>query len=204
VRAIIHVSCVVPCLVALVVGNAAYQSIVPLRTPGKNPRKLTAVLEGLGFEATQARDADLARLQGLIDEFARRCRDAEVAVFFYSGHAVQIEDRLYLLPADIGLTADTNLNLAAPELEAVLRAMEASRVMRIAFLDAGRGNPWRFAAAAKAEPLPGLATLRDKAGLVVRFATSLGKSFEEGDGPLTPTPRRSWRPSASRASRSTK
>jgi hypothetical protein len=82
--------------------------------------------------------------------------------------------------------------------------MEASRVMRIAFLDAGRGNPWRFAAAAKAEPLPGLATLRDKAGLVVRFATSLGKSFEEGDGPLTPTPRRSWRPSASRASRSTK
>src|ERR1700720_2325082 len=82
--------------VALVVGNAAYAQ-VPLTNPPNDARAMADTLTELGFTVELAIDADRKKLGGSIDRFTSRLRRGDVAVFFYAGHGMQVENENYLL-----------------------------------------------------------------------------------------------------------
>ncbi|MEQ1931914.1 MAG: caspase family protein, partial [Parvularculaceae bacterium] len=99
--------------VALVVGNGAYQSISPLTNPPKDAASMAKMFRALGFTVYRAVDATekslddcFARFKGDLEAADKAGAKADIALFFYSGHGVQLtsqadnEKRNYMLAVD--------------------------------------------------------------------------------------------------------
>ena len=86
--------------VALVVGNSAYQSTTPLANPMNDARDMTAALKAVGFDVVEALDADRRKLDGAMRAFTDKLARADVALFFYAGHGLQVGAQNYLVPID--------------------------------------------------------------------------------------------------------
>ena len=77
--------------VALVIGNGAYANAPTLPNPPNDAKAIAADLEKLGFEVHLALDVTQEKGLATLDEFAAALPGAEAAVFFYSGHGMQID-----------------------------------------------------------------------------------------------------------------
>src|SRR5215472_12008157 len=88
--------------VALVIGNSAYRNAnaSPLPNPRHDAEDVVAALKRTGFETIVGLDLDRAKMEDAAINFARAARTADVAVFYYSGHAIQYAGVNYLLPID--------------------------------------------------------------------------------------------------------
>src|SRR5215475_2800056 len=75
--------------VALVIGNGAYKHIPRLRNPQNDAEDVAAALKRSGFDTILATDLDKAGMDNAAIRFARAARDANVALLYYSGHALQ-------------------------------------------------------------------------------------------------------------------
>ncbi len=78
--------------VALVIGNGAYRHAVSLPNPPNDARAVSAALERLGFAVTRLEDAGKGDLENRLAQFRGQSRGADLAVLYYAGHAVQIEN----------------------------------------------------------------------------------------------------------------
>src|SRR3984893_1725618 len=86
--------------VALVIGNGAYENAVHLPNPRNDAQDVAAALTRIGFETIVGLDLDKAGMDEQAIQFARRARDADIAIFYYSGHAMQFAGVNYLMPVD--------------------------------------------------------------------------------------------------------
>src|SRR5437868_968999 len=75
--------------VALVIGNGAYRSAPALLNPRHDAEDVSAALERLGFETIVGLDTDKAAIDETVIRFSRAARGADIALFYYSGHAMQ-------------------------------------------------------------------------------------------------------------------
>jgi lysophospholipid acyltransferase (LPLAT)-like uncharacterized protein len=78
--------------VALVIGNNKYARETPLENPGRDARLIAAHLEKLGFKLVGGRaqiDLDKATTDGMVSLFGREAQNADVALFYFSGHGMQ-------------------------------------------------------------------------------------------------------------------
>lgn len=89
--------------VALVVGNAAYQHATPLINAVNDARDVAAALTELGFEVVYGADVDKRAFDLKIREFAGVLERADVGLFFYAGHALQVKGMNYLVATDAKL-----------------------------------------------------------------------------------------------------
>jgi hypothetical protein len=85
--------------VALVIGNARYKK-QPLANAGNDAALMRNELKRIGFDVTPLDNADRARMNSAIADFAKRAEGAEVALFYYAGHAVQYNNENFLLPVN--------------------------------------------------------------------------------------------------------
>jgi uncharacterized caspase-like protein len=95
--------------VALVIGNGTYAHAPRLPNPPHDADDVAAALKRLGFDTIQGIDLDQAGMQEDAIRFARAARTADVAVFYYSGHAMQYAGVNYLVPTDAQLRDDADL-----------------------------------------------------------------------------------------------
>src|SRR5262249_32756816 len=89
--------------VALVIGNSAYQHSAPLGNPTNDAQDLADTLGRLGFEVILAKDLDKRGMEQSFSRFARLAQDADVAMFYYAGHAMQYGGENFLVPIDAAL-----------------------------------------------------------------------------------------------------
>src|SRR5438128_2465558 len=128
--------------VALVVGNAQYNNTgLVLPNPKNDAEDVAAVLRTLGFEVVLATNADKQALDNALQQFARRVIDADSALFYYAGHAMQYQGRNYLMPTDAELEDDISLRYQMVALDDVRAALDRATGVRIMILDACRNNP---------------------------------------------------------------
>src|SRR5262249_5676449 len=83
--------------VALVIGNSAYVNAAALRNPKNDAADIAETLKKLGFEVELGLDLDQRGLAQTIEKFGRELEGADVGLFFYAGHALQISDKNYLV-----------------------------------------------------------------------------------------------------------
>jgi Caspase domain len=88
--------------VALVIGNQHYsEDVGMLYSPGRDADDMAQALSELGFQVIKEKDQGKDEMVALIQQFAAASNDAEVAIFYFSGHGIQFEGDNYLIPIDV-------------------------------------------------------------------------------------------------------
>lgn len=127
--------------VALVIGNSAYQHAGELANTRNDATDIAAALRAQGFQVIDGLDLDKPAFDRKVRDFAATLVGAEVGVFFYAGHGMQVSGQNYLVPIDAQLKNASALDFEMVRLDLVQRTMEREAPTNILFLDACRDNP---------------------------------------------------------------
>ena len=76
--------------VALVVGNGAYENAPVLANPRNDAADIAATLRKLGSDVIDGHDLDRREMERKIREFSRKIENADLALFYYAGHGLQV------------------------------------------------------------------------------------------------------------------
>lgn len=166
--------------VALLIGNSDYQlESLHLRNPANDAAALGRKLETLGFTVTVVTDSNQATAKAALADFAVAAKNAEMAVFFFAGHGVQVSGENYLVSTDFTAFNADGLQSHALTMQDLRTAFDAAKPdVGIVILDACRNNP--FVESGQAPP--GLARSSGGAGLLIAYATDPGNVAYDGTG----------------------
>ena len=166
--------------VALLIGNSNYQlEELYLPNPANDAEALGDKLSELGFQVIKAIDTDQAEVETAMADFAVAARNAEMAVFFFAGHGVQVAGENYLISTDFTEFNAGGLANKAIRMGQVRELFEAANAdIGIVILDACRNNPFVEAG----QVPPGLARSSGGAGLLIAYATDPGNVAYDGSG----------------------
>ena len=166
---------------ALVIGNAAY-SDQPLTNPGNDAEDMAGTLRKYGFVVHKAVDSTCLEMERALKDFRAELYDADVGLFFFAGHGVQVEGSNYLIALDTDMSSELDAKHTSLKLDKVIDVMEkANTSTSIIILDACRDNPWerRWHRSAAVQ---GLASVYAPRGTLIAFATSPGQIAGDGKG----------------------
>src|SRR5215469_3290383 len=176
--------------VALVVGNGAYQKVAHLANPVHDAQDISASLTRLGFAVKTVTDADFNEFRRALLEFGRRAASADMAVFYYAGHGVEIDGNNWLLPTDAELKNDIDASTEGIGLQSAIQAVAAAKTLGLVILDACRNNPFqstmRRANAARSVQIIGLAAVEPADNVLVAYAARDGTVAADGAGRNSP------------------
>ena len=127
--------------VALVVGNSAYQNAVQLPNPERDAKAVADKLRKLGFVVVEGYDLSHDGFEDTIKDFSKAVRGADIGMFFYAGHGMQVSGRNYLVPVDAAFQDVTALDFEAIAMDVVTKQMQQDVAVRLVILDACRDNP---------------------------------------------------------------
>ncbi len=179
--------------VALVIGNSDY-ALATLANPRNDADDVAAALQRLQFEVAERKDLAVREFDQTIDEFIPRAKDADVALFFFSGHGVQIDKRGYLAPIDVKAESESSALRELVAIQEVVSRIENAAKVSVIVLDACRDSPLQ-------ERLRRIATEKNKAlvppkGLppvsivgsntLIVYATVPGETASDGLRPQQP------------------
>jgi uncharacterized caspase-like protein len=177
--------------VALVIGNGAYRNVPQLANPKNDAADVAAALKQSGFDVALQTDLDQAAMQEAAIRFAREARGADVALFYYSGHALQFGGVNYLVPVDAVVHDEVDLRRMA-RADEILADLQQARNLRILVLDACRDNPFADALRRNGGQGRGVAVGRGLAkmdspeGTIISYATQAGRTADDGDSRNSP------------------
>ena len=177
--------------VALVIGNSAYVHANPLPNPANDAEDMVKKLTELGFAVTSGKDLDLNGMRDTVRGFIKNLEGAELAIFYYAGHGLQVKGTNYMVPINAKLATEDDVGFEAMAMETVLVPMERVSRTNLVFLDACRDNPLaknlaRSLGTRSAVVGQGLAQLGSGVGTLVSFATQPGNVALDGNGRNSP------------------
>src|SRR5215813_4680668 len=177
--------------VALVIGNSAYQHTPRLENPKNDAADMAAVLKQLGFQVIDGFHLDKTAFERKVRDFSVAWRTAEVGLFFYAGHGLQVGGQNYLVPVDAKAETADALDWEMVRLDLVQRTMERAVSTNIIFLDACRNNPLarnlaRAMGTRSADIGGGLAAVESGVGTLISFSTQPGNVAQDGAGRNSP------------------
>ena len=174
--------------IALVVGNSAYQNITRLDNPRNDAVLMGDTLTSLGFTLIGGRaqlDLDKSALDTAVQNFGRQVQGADVALFYYAGHGVQVNGANYLVPVGANPTREADVDFQMVDINLVLRQMQGSGTrLNVVILDACRNNP--FGARGLRSSDGGLAQMRAPEGTLISYATQPGSVAQDGSDGHSP------------------
>jgi caspase domain-containing protein/PAN domain-containing protein len=177
--------------VALVIGNGAYVHVPHLPNPSHDAEDVAAALKRTGFDVILGTDLDQAGMQDAAIRFARAARSADVAVFYYSGHAMQYAGVNYLIPVDAQLRDEPDLRRMA-RVDEILADLQQAKNLRILVLDSCRDNPLAdqlkrsLGSTRSASIGRGLAKMESPDGTIISYSTQSGRTAEDGNDRNSP------------------
>lgn len=178
--------CVAPLLavdkrVALLVGNNSYQNAQVLKNCRSDATAVALALQSLGFQVRTVLDANRAEMEAALDWFREAATDADLGLFYYSGHGLQVGGTNFLIPVDARVAAEgqvkyqaINANFVADDL-----ARTSCRTS-IIILDACRNNP--FLKAGRGVGGRGLTAMDAHPESYVAFAADAGQVADDNPG----------------------
>jgi tetratricopeptide (TPR) repeat protein len=165
--------------VALVIGNANYKTS-SLRNPVTDAKDMAQALAGFGFEVIYKTDLSQNEMKRAIREFGEKIQQGGTGLFYYAGHAVQVDGRNYLIPVGAEITSEHEVEYESVDVGLLLSQMQdAHNELNIVILDACRNNPFsrKFRSANE-----GLASINAPSGTLIAYATAPGAVASDGEG----------------------
>jgi hypothetical protein len=168
---------------ALIIGNSNYQSGNILENPVNDARAISVALQKLGFEVMNYLDADQRTMKKAMDEFGLKLREYNVGLFYFAGHALQLNGINYMIPVDASLKIAQDVDYDCIDVGRLVGKMEdAGSLTNIIILDACRDNPFERSWKGKGTGGAGLASMNAPAGSIIAYATSPGTTASDGTG----------------------
>lgn len=174
---------------ALVVGNGNYgKSLGKLLSPVADARLVARSLESVGFKTTILLDANQNTLKRAVRDFGQQVASLgsnTTALFYYSGHGVQVASENYLIPVAAGIRVQEDVPIEAVSASDILQVLSQSNArISMMVLDAYRNNPLP---ARTKSPTKGLAVIatHGASGTLVAYATAPGQVAYDGGGDVS-------------------
>jgi mono/diheme cytochrome c family protein len=168
--------------VALVIGNSAYRSVPALVNPANDARLMAETLTALGFTLVEGQahlDLEKTAFDRTVQAFSTAIPGADVALFYYAGHGIQVRGTNYLVPISANPTREADIDFQMLTVDLVLRQMELARTrLNVVLLDACRNNP--FAGRGLRTAGGGLAQMQAPEGTLISYATQPGNVALDG------------------------
>lgn len=169
--------------IALIIGNSRYQNIPKLSNPTNDARLIAETLSALGFTlvgGSAQLDLDKSSFDRTIRNFGSQLQGADVALFYYAGHGLQVRGANYLVPVNANPAREADVDFELEDVALVLRQMEGSGTrLNLVFLDACRNNP--FGGRGLRSTDSGLAQMKAPEGTLISFATQPGNVALDGN-----------------------
>ena len=160
---------------ALVIGNANYAGAAPLQNTINDERAVAATLGDLGFQVQSGENLDGVALDRAIAAFVEGINTDDVALFFYSGHGMELNRENYLIPVDFHARDEAEAKHQSYSASLLLEKLEARKPrLTIIILDACRNNPFRGMRGGG-----GLALMEAGTGVYIAFATAPGRTASD-------------------------
>lgn len=174
--------------IALVVGNASYQNVTPLANAQNDAVLIAETLRSVGFSLVGGGaqvNLDKAAFDKAVQSFGNQLIGADVALFYYAGHGVQIRGSNYLVPISANPVREADVDFQMLDVALILRQMEGSGTkLNLVILDACRNNP--FGGRGLRSTDSGLAQIRAPEGTLLSYATQPGNVALDGAGNHSP------------------
>lgn len=172
---------------ALVIGNADYQKMgASLANSGHDAEDVSNELKQLGFDVTLQLNQTKIDMEQAIQAFGQKLRAAGkegVALFYYAGHAAEVEGINYMFPVDVQLSEEQGVDKeAVPVLNVVRQIQKAGNNFNILVLDACRDNPYPEKKRAFNSNQNRLSTMNAPKGTIISYSTASGKQASDGSG----------------------
>ena len=154
-----------------------------LTNPGNDATLIATTLRSLGFTLVGGgaqENVDKAQFDHLVQDFGRAIQGADVALFYYAGHGMQVDGSNWLADGS-NPTRPQDLEFQMVNAELVLKQMDgAGTRLNLVILDACRNNP--FATLGTRAVATGLAQMHAPEGTMISFATQPGNVAADGSG----------------------
>src|ERR1700749_2406679 len=168
--------------VALGIGNSHYKNVTPLDNPVNDAKLMAETLRALGFVVVGGNaqlDLDKAQFDGSVQAFSEQIQGADVGLFYYAGHGLQVRGQNYLVPVGANPARETDVDFQMVDTALGLRQMDgAGTKLNIVILDACRNNPFGGRGLRATEG--GLAQMRAPEGTLISYATQAGDVPRDG------------------------
>ncbi|MEI6214350.1 MAG: caspase family protein [Desulfuromonadales bacterium] len=162
---------------SLIIGNSKYET-VPLVNPENDSKTMAQKLRTMGFKVDLYNELSQKEMYDAIDAFFTEKKQIDEFLFFYAGHAIQVNGKNYLIPVDAKFESEDFLSrlFDVRYLIDKISSMKSTGV-KIVILDACRDNPF------SSNPLAssGLAEISAPSGTLIAFSTAPGKIAEDGE-----------------------
>ena len=173
--------------VALVIGNGAYPNVGELPNPPNDAKLISETLRALDFdviERVNAGQKDMKRAIKLFGEKLEAAGKNAVGLFYFAGHGVQVRGVNYLIPVNVDIEDEGDVDIEAVSATAIQDQMRyAGNRLNLIVMDACRNNPFKrsFRSASR-----GLARMDATKGTLIAYATSPGDVAADGSGENSP------------------
>ena len=182
--------------VALVIGNNSYTSVVSLANSTHDADLIGSILQSIGFQLVDGgvqHDVPLSRFKSAIADFSTAAAGADVGIFYYAGHGLQLNGINYLVPVDANpVKGAPDVPTQMVDASTVLSSLDKTNLhLKMIILDACRNNPFasRSLLPTDLSSPPGLsdmtknmASMSSPAGTVIWYATQPGNVALDGSG----------------------
>ena len=128
--------------VAMVIGVEDYDYTEGLSNTRNDAEAMSAALVRLGFDVIKLINPTYNDLRNAELDFVDKLINADVAVFYYAGHSIQLDGGNYLIPRDAKYTTVSAFRNQAFELARLANRMDQLAKTEILILDACRNNPF--------------------------------------------------------------
>ncbi|MDZ4182449.1 MAG: caspase family protein, partial [Candidatus Cloacimonadaceae bacterium] len=124
---------------ALVIGNAGY-ALKPLKHPVLDSQLIDSTLVSIGFQVSRHSNLSETAFKTTLASFANGIGEKDLALFYFSGQAIQLDGATYLLPTGTAYADAAAVKKGAIELSALINQINKG-VATLVFIDASRANP---------------------------------------------------------------
>ena len=158
--------------IALVIGNASY-ALSPISTAQADAKAIAELLRNGGFDVVYAENARRIEMELAIKEFSQKLERGATSVVYFSGYAIQNQDRNFLMPIDARISSDADVRSVAIDVDLILDPLIVARPSgAVIILDAARKSPWLEKTSGRSV---GLANLTPIQGIIQAYPSAPGQ-----------------------------
>ena len=161
--------------VALVIGNANYQSAGKLVNPANDAQAMASLFKAAGFDQVELKlDLDAREFKRVLRAFGNTTAGADIIVVYYAGHGIEVERKNRMVPVDASLKHEDDVEDETISLERLTDIADGAKKLGLIILDACRPlakNMERKRGHTR-DIAPGVAQVEPTGNTLIAFATT--------------------------------